>query len=143
MFLKIKNKINDKQKRLVRVIVKYKNGNFSTGTGFFINKEGTLLTCFHVIFGSILREIRNNKVLSSYNAENEHAKIQNYFDDVIQIIEIELFNGEKLTAKLLKFNEIYDIASLKIEGKIKTPFFNIDIKYTTKYDEPVFFCGFQ
>lgn len=143
MSKKINNRINYKRKRIVRVVVRYKNGNFSSGTGFFVSNEGLLLTCFHVVFGNMLKNIRDQKLLSSYDGENEHVKLQNYFDSIIQTIEIEFFDGSKKDAKLLKFSEIYDVASVKVEGNPKTYFLKMDTNSIPEYDKAVFFCGYQ
>ena len=137
------NNIDYKRERLVRVIVRRKNGSYQCGTGFFINKEGRFLTCFHVIFGCELKTLRDRHLFDTYQGNDEHSKLLNYFNDITTSIEVEFLDGRKGSAKLQRFNETYDIASLQIENKIKTKFFDVDTEYLPKYDDSVFFCGFQ
>lgn len=140
---KTKNDIKYIRERLVRVIVRYKNGNVGAGTGFIVSENGVALTCFHVIFGSELKTITNTQEYITVVGENVHDKLQNYFDKFVSSIEIEFLDGTRKKATLKKFNESYDVASLLIDGENKFPNFDLDITYTPEYDTPVFFCGYQ
>jgi len=140
---KTRNQVTYIKKRIVRVIVRYKNGGVSTGTGFLISDHGDLLTCFHVVFGGELRNIRSNQIYITTTGTDEHSKLQNYFTQILNNIEVELPDGTKKQASIKDFNETFDIASVKLDSNDKTLFFQIDTKYSTEYDESTFFCGFQ
>jgi S1-C subfamily serine protease len=140
---KINNDVAFKHKRIVRVIVKYRNGNYGTGTGFFISKEGELLTCFHVAFGNELRAIRANQIFPTIIGPDEHTRLQTYYGTVIDSTEVEFSDGSRKTANLVSFDSKYDVAKLKITENIQTDFFEFDMKYQPILDDPIFFCGYQ
>ncbi|MEI6042556.1 MAG: serine protease [bacterium] len=152
---KIRNDIPYKKERLVRVIVQFRNGSTSAGTGFFINSSGELLTCFHVISAMELRNFRiqksqniNSPTLTNVSSSSlsEHDKIKNSLETSIMRIEVELHDGVRKIATLTKFNETYDVCLLKIEqtdSGNNFPFFELDTSYMPEYDESTFFCGFQ
>ncbi len=137
------NQIAHIRERIVRVIAQYQNGNCATGTGFFISSGGDLLTCFHVVFGSELRNIRTNPVYVSTVGADEHSKLENFFNGVISFIEVEFSNGIKRRAKLKAFDEFHDAVLLELEESFETPFLKLSLDYLPEYDEAVFFCGFQ
>lgn len=138
-----RNEITYIRKRIVRVIVRYQNGGISTGTGSFISNEGDVLTCFHVMFGGELKNVRSNQVYTATLGGDEHTKLQSYFNQMVTVIEVEFPDGTRKKANLKDFNELYDVASIKLEGDTKTSFFKIDTEYLPQYDESAFFCGFQ
>jgi len=136
------NNISYKRKRIVRVICKYKVGD-SFGTGFFIERNDRLLTCFHVVFGKSLREIRKDNDLINIRSTNEHDKLQKFYDNTISTLRIELSDGQKVDAELLDFDEKFDIVLLKINEDKNISFFKLDTNYDLDYDDNVFFCGYQ
>ncbi len=85
------------QERTVSMII---NGS-SVGSGFFIDENGTLVTCFHVI--------------------------EDLFYSSEPSIEIVLSSGARYTLDyVVKFDPAYDLAVLKIDTKsMKTPYFAI------------------
>jgi S1-C subfamily serine protease len=141
-----RNDVLYKRERLARIIVQHRNGNTSVGTGFFINKQGNLLTCFHVISGMELSNLRmiNSNITGS--VDEEHFQLQNYLNQSVINIEIEFMDGTRNRAAVVNFNQFYDVAMLKIDkldSSTEIPFFDIDTDYTPEYDESTFFCGFQ
>ena len=142
---KIRNDVPYKRERLVRIIVQFRNGATSAGTGFFIGSQGETLTCFHVISGT---ELRNLRAMNLKNLGTENIDMKNFLTQSIINIQIELSDGTRKMAELIKFSEALDVAMLKIvktnpEEKIEMPFFEIDSTYMLEYDESTFFCGFQ
>ncbi len=135
------NDILYKKTRIVRVICKYKVGD-SFGTGFFL-KNGKLLTCFHVIFGQELSNIRNNPEFQVISGNDEHANLEKFYKSKISILEVEFSSGEKVEAELIKFDEKFDIAVLKLKNERKVDFFEVDTEGVLDYDDDIFFCGYQ
>jgi len=136
------NDITYKKQRIVRVISIYRNGG-SFGTGFFITRDGKLLSCFHVIVGKGLSQIREDHDLITINGDNEHDKLKEFYKNKIFTLQVELSNGEKIDAELLDFDEKFDIALLKIKEGKNISFFKLDANYDLDYDDDVFFCGYQ
>jgi len=136
------NDISYKRQRIVRVICKYKVGD-SFGTGFFIEENGKLLTCFHVVFGKQLRQIREDSDLSNISGTHEHDKLREFYNNKISTLRVELLDGQKVDAKLLDFDEKFDIALLKINKDKNISFFKLDTNDDLDYDDNVFFCGYQ
>jgi len=136
------NNITYKRQRIVRVMCKYKVGD-GFGTGFFIENSGKLLTCFHVIFGKLLREIRKDSNFINIGGSNEHDKLLEFYKNKISTVQVELFNGENISAELLDFDEKFDIALLKINQDKNISFFKLNTNYDLNYDDKVFFCGYQ
>ena len=142
----IRNNVLYKRERLVRIIVQHRNGSTSVGTGFFIDKQGNLLTCFHVISGTELTNLRMINPNISGGVDEEHFQLQNYLNQSLVNIEIEFIDGTRNRAEVVSFNHFYDVAMLKIyqlDSSTEIPFFDIDTEYTPQYDESTFFCGFQ
>ncbi len=153
---KIKNNVPYKRERLVRVIVQMRNGNTSTGTGFFISKDGEILTCAHVIAGTELRNLEsidfrvtgslvdasessisvsadsNTSNYRDIDNESKHIKFQNYITQSIMTLQIELSNGNRVIAEIKKIDEHLDVAILQI---IKADFEKSEI---TKNGTPFF-----
>lgn len=74
------------QNRTVTVSVKTINGGSGTGSGFFVDSEGTIVTNFHVI-------------------------------DMAEEISVEVNNGAVYPVqKVVDFNNVYDVAILKIDA---------------------------
>ncbi|MFA5778488.1 MAG: serine protease [Candidatus Paceibacterota bacterium] len=133
-----------KKERLLRILVNYRTGKFAAGSGFFINKNGELLTCFHVVFGAELNKLRLLPNFISINIGDEHNKLEQYFKNTILNLEIELPNGIKKGVELKNFNEKYDIAILKLKEPLKNiKYFKIDFEDTPYYGDDIIFCGFQ
>ncbi len=139
------NSIKYKEERTFRIHVYKKDGNFGTGTGFFINKGKTFFTCFHVVFCSELKKIRTISALNSILGNNEHEKLKNYFNEKIGKIEVVSKEGIKYELELVDFNELFDIANLKIkDSNIKlSEIKSLNIKNVDfKQGDKLFFCGF-
>jgi len=134
--------VSYKKNRIVRVAVTYSPNGIAGGTGFFINKKGDLLTCFHVVFGQELRTIRQNNVLSGINGVDEHEKLKNFIKQKLAKIEIELFNNSKIEVELKNFNEKYDIALLSVKNPSNYRFFKLNLKKNIDYGDNVLFGGF-
>lgn len=141
MFNLIKNKIGNKRERIVRVIILYNQGD-SIGTGFFISPVD-VLTCFHVVWGLELRNIRNNPEYQRRQEGDEHTKLEGFLNQKLSKIEIELPDGRKEQCSLKIFDEIHDIAILSVnDSKSKHKFFKLDYNSSISYGDEVMFCGF-
>ncbi|MEI6553303.1 MAG: serine protease [bacterium] len=127
---RIRNDVPHIRERIVRVIVQFRNGSTSVGTGFFIGDKGELLTCLHVITRA---EKRSSQI----------SDIKGYLTNNIMNIQAQLPDGSLEAIDLQKFDEDLDVALLKIRREIETPFFSTTIDYYPEYDESTFFCGFQ
>ena len=138
----MKNNVNYKLKRIVRVVCTYHVGD-SCGTGFFIKNTGELLTCSHVIFGMSLEQVRNHADFKSITGNDEHQRLQQFYNKKIKTLQVELSNGQIVNTDLIKFDEKFDIALLKTQSKSKVNFFELDTKSDLKYDNNLFFCGYQ
>ena len=140
------NDVNYKKKRIVRVIVNFRNGTNSVGTGFFISRSGNLLTCAHVILGLTLTQLRANNTFISTSGATEAEKITNYQRNETISIQVQLPNGVIINADLEKLNADFDIGLLRLTGENpRVDFFEINHSASSKfdYDDNVFFCGFQ
>ena len=116
------NSIKYKKERILRVHVLNNSSGIQTGTGFFIEKGRIFLTCFHVIFGTELKNLRVLPAFISAAGSTEHEKLLNYFKSSITKIEVESQDSTKYELELKDFNESFDIVSLKI----KDPNINTD-----------------
>lgn len=129
-------------KNVVRIIVNYTNGVVSTGTGFFINFQGHLLTCSHVLVGE-LRNLRQDPTFQTVVGNTEQERIQNYCQQSITSVQAQFLSGELLTLDLVEINAGYDIALLKSQtqsNKIRP--LRIDFKAELKPGQAVTFAGF-
>ena len=139
-----KNKdISYKHTRIVRVISHYKNGSYSTGTGFLINENRNILTCWHVVFGEDLKILKGRPEFQKDTSTSEQDKVNKYFLDKISKIEVELFDGRKVGVLLKFYDYYYDFAVLRIPKSVgKLPFFEIE-REKFDYSDEILFCGFQ
>lgn len=135
--------ISYKHDRIVRVISHYKNGNYMTGTGFLINENRNVLTCWHVIFGEELKILKGRPEFQQDTSTSEPGKVSKYFLDKTSKIDVELFDGRKIGALLKSYDYYYDIAVLRIPKSTgKLPFFEIELD-KLDYSDEILFCGFQ
>lgn len=132
-----------KHTRIVRVISHYKNGNYSTGTGFLINENRNILTCWHVVFGEDLKILKKRPEFQQDTSSSESDKVNKHFLDKTSKIEVELFDGRKVEVLLKSYDYYYDLAVLRIPKSVgRLPFFEIEQGKLDYYDE-ILFCGFQ
>jgi len=139
------DRINYKRERVVRILAHFNNGNIGNGSGFFINDSGQLLTCFHVVFGGELKNIRTDQDFTSIVDDNEHLRLQKWFKNKIKKIEVGFPDGSKKELDLQKYDEKFDIALLKLKddrsvNKIK--YCQLDFSTTLKQGDSIFFAGF-
>jgi len=143
--IKISDDIEYKRKCILRIIVEYTNGNIGTGSGFFINNKGNLITCFHVAFGGELRKIRQDQDFISYTDSDEHSKLKTWFNSKIKKISAELNNGSKEELELDNFDEQHDIVLLKLTNKKlfnNIEYCEIDFKTQLNQGDSILFGGF-
>lgn len=139
------DRVSYKRERILRILTHFKNGNVGTGSSFFIDNSGQLLTCFHVVFGEELKNIRTAPDFISIQGNDEHSKLQIWFANQINKVEVELANGSKEAVDLQRFDEKYDIALLKLRNREvvkKVKYCNLDLKTILKQGDLVFFGGF-
>jgi hypothetical protein len=135
--------ITYKHNRIVRVISHYKNGDYSTGTGFLINENRNILTCWHVVFGEDLKILMGKPEFQQDISTPESDKVNKHFLEKTSKIEVELSDGRKVGALLKSYDYYYDLAILRIPKSVgKLPFFEIERGKLDYYDE-ILFCGFQ
>lgn len=138
-------RINYKKKRILRILVYLNNGSIVTGSGFFIDNNGRLLTCFHVVFSKGLKDFRKDQVFISIQGNSEHLRLDTWFRNNISKIEVENYCGIKEELKLEKFDEKYDIVLLKLHSQRSLKdikYCKLDFKATLKQGDLVFFGGF-
>lgn len=138
-----KRDVSYKQKRVVRVIIYFNNGSITTGTGFFVRGDGTLLTCCHIVAGGDLKNIKMQQDFQNIRNLSGHGKYAKYIKNKVSKILIELPNGKKLKANLKGFDHYYDLAVLKIV-KTTTGFNHFVLEHTNSLDfsDEIIFCGF-
>lgn len=127
-----------------RVIINYSSpkGGKSSGSAFFIDRNH-LLTCFHVVFGAELQNLRRNPKYLSLNAKNEHERLELFLKDKQPLIKVELKDGLQVEARLEKFDERYDIALLTIDiGDNKIEKCKLDFRVSLTYGDNIVFGGF-
>lgn len=130
------------KERVYRVIIRYGNGNESSGSGFFVNRE-RFITCFHVLFGGELRNIRSRPDFNVIQQESEHERLKNYLTSQAPSVFIELDDGSRVTAEVEDFNEFYDFAVLKAAtGNKEVNVCKINTKSSITYGDLVSFGGF-
>lgn len=104
------------QERTVAVYVDHE----IVGTGFFIDADGIVVTCFHVIEGVFDLDIKD---------ANIEVRLSN---NVVYDLE-----------KVIKFDYAYDIAVFKINNKgDKVPYFNVITEEPALYSK-VYACGYK
>jgi len=138
-----KKEIGYLYKRIAKVFVKYKNGTISVGTGFFVSENGLLITCWHVIAGGLLRDIKNTDDYKDIINTTESEKIKKYLENHIQKIEIEEHDGTKNKVNLKDYDFVHDLAILKtMKSSGKKLFFEIDVTSKLDYLDDALFVGF-
>lgn len=139
-----KNKdVSYKHDRIVRVISHFKNGNYSVGTGFLINENRNILTCWHVICGMDLKDLRNTPTFLQSIKQTESEKVDDYFKNITAGIDVELPNGTKVSAILKSYDFYYDLAVLRIPKSTgKLPFFELELKDNLDYSDEITFSGY-
>jgi hypothetical protein len=143
MFDILFNKPKYVKDRVYRVVFYQLTGNYSTGSGFFIDKTH-ILTCFHVAFGNMpLGVIRQRPDFLSITGLDEHTKLRNFYNALTSRVEIELQNGKKISAQLENFDEKHDIALLNIDPGFKEiKICKINFNKRIKHGGLVYFGGF-
>jgi S1-C subfamily serine protease len=138
------NEVAYKKSRIVRVIAKRKGNDVkdSHATGFFIAEDGTLLTCFHVVFGQELGQIRTNPRFAAIPGSDEHSRLEEFYARTISALIAELPDGTTVEAELLEFNAHYDVAALKLKDHQRVEFFALAPDDALDYDDGVFFCSY-
>ena len=130
------------KERVYRIIIRYSNGNESSGSGFFVNKK-KFVTCFHVVFGGELRNIRSLPEFNTIQHINEHERLNIFYKNKIPSVFIELDDGSRVTAELNDFSEFYDLVTLKVSVEKKSVnVCKLNIKSIPKYGDSVSFGGF-
>lgn len=132
--------IEYKKARTYRIIITFQNGA-SCGSGFFFKKD-KFLTCFHVVFGTELRNIRLDQSYVDSPGNDEHEKLQNYILNKVQRIEVEI-DGVRHIATLVNFSEGYDTALLHVDTQDrKVAVSKLDFGSNLKHGRQLFFAGF-
>jgi len=135
--------ISYKHERTVRVISRFKNGNSSVGTGFLINENRNILTCWHVICGIDLKDLQNAPEFQQSTKTIESEKVDEYFKNKTSKIEVEPPNGKKMSAILKSYDYYYDLAVLRIpKSSGKLPFFELELNQNLDYSDEIIFCGY-
>lgn len=136
--------ISDKKQKLARIVVRYTIPNaFGCGTGFFIDLNGTLITCFHVGFGGNADLIKQHSAYTSSQG-TEEEKFKAFFTATIASVEAHHDDGTSTSLDLVKFNADFDIAIFHSKnGSIDaSKIFEIDQTYKVQYGEKVEFIGY-
>lgn len=132
-----------KHKRIVRVVAYFNNDTFSTGTGFFINDSGKILTCWHVLFGTDLKVFRISEEFANNNNQSEAEKVDQYYKNKILKIEVEKPDGQVVAANLKGYDYFYDLAVLQIPAEPeKNLYFELEMQERLDYGNEINFCGY-
>ncbi len=130
------------KERVYRVIIRYNNGTESSGSGFFVSKK-KFITCFHVIFGGELRNIRSLPEFSAIQHTSEHERLNIFYTNKTPSVFIELEDGNRITTELDGFSEFYDFAVLKVSiGTKNVNVCKLNMKLVPTYGDSVSFGGF-
>lgn len=130
------------KERVYRVIIRYSNSNESSGSGFFVSKK-KFITCFHVVFGGELRNIRSLPEFNAIQHASEHERLNIFYTNKILSVFIELEDGSIVTAELDDFSEFYDFAVLKVSvGSKSVNVCKLNMKLVPTYGDSVSFGGF-
>ncbi len=137
--------ISDNKSKLARIIVRYKVPNaFGCGTGFFINENGTLITCFHVAFGvNNADTVRQHNIFISTDG-TEETKFRAFFNGVVASVEACYEDGTCTSLQLIHFNADFDIAIFEsMNGSVdKSKVFDTDFDKILEYGDKVEFIGY-
>lgn len=132
-----------KHKRIVRVICHFINKGRTVGTGFLINKGKNILTCWHVVCGTDLKDVLKSELFSKLPKQPKAEKIDTYYRKLAREIEVELYDGTKIAAELDSYDYFYDLAILKVVStKGNLPHFEIETKNTLDYTDEICFPGY-
>lgn len=135
--------ISHKHDRIVRIISHFKNGEFSVGTGFLINDNRNVLTCWHVICGVDLKILQQTPEFQQSPKATEEEKVDEYFRNKTSSIEVELPSGKKISAILKSYDFYYDLAIIRIPKAIeRLPFFKLELNQSLDYSDEIIFCGY-
>lgn len=139
-----KNKdVSYKHDRIVRVISRFKDGSYMVGTGFIVNGNRNILTCWHVICGLDLKNLRDKQEFAQSIKSTELEKVVDYFNNTTSVIEVELPNGTKVGATLESYDYYYDLAILRLPKSCgKLPFFELDLQNILDYSDDINFAGY-
>lgn len=128
--------------RVYRVIIRYGNGTESSGSGFFVSKK-KFVTCFHVVCGGELRNIRGLPEFSAIQHTSEHERLNIFYSNKTPSVFIELEDGSRVTAELEDFSEFYDFAILKVSIENKSVnVCKLNMKSIPTYGDLVSFGGY-
>ena len=127
-----------------RFIVHHPGGRLTAGSGFFIDCDGTFLTCFHVAFGRSLNLIRHSDDYLGVPGRDELSKLLNFYESSISKTEVKLSNGARHPVGLQKFDAERDIAVFKLIERNRSDFCvcDMDWNYSFNFGDRVFFGGF-
>lgn len=131
-----------KNERIVRIAAFFNNNSFSTGTGFFVNSTGKILTCWHVLFGTDLKVFKQSEEFLQNTAGSEAEKVEAHYKSKIVKIEIQLPNGTTRQANLVNFDHFYDLAILQVNEETDLPFFELETETGLDFMDEVNFCGY-
>lgn len=104
--------------------------NIKSGTGFFVNDKGTIITNWHVVINQTLK-VENNQISSKFS-------IVNFKNDTIPV-DIAIDISKELVVNETRF---WDYLILKPQIEIKTNFLKVG-DFNNAYDgASVYTCGF-
>ncbi|MBI4322702.1 MAG: trypsin-like peptidase domain-containing protein [Candidatus Omnitrophica bacterium] len=126
-----------------RFVAYHPSGRWSAGSGFFLNKKGDFLTCFHVAFGRELRHLRISPDFKQVSGVNEHSQLDAFYKTLGFIPKVELSSGSFYDAKLSDFDEKLDVALFKVDADAsKFKVCKIDWRSRLDYGDRICFGGF-
>lgn len=129
--------------RIVRVFSHLNNGLVTGGSGFFVSENGYLLTCCHVVFGILLRDLRKDPEFQKIDGSTELEKIEKYKQSRIQKIEVMMSGGSREKVMLKSYDYYYDVAILKtMKSSGKKLYFELEVNDDLDYLDDVIFCGY-
>jgi S1-C subfamily serine protease len=142
-FVSTNKEVIYKHERTVRIAVYFQDGSFSTGTGFFVNESGRILTCWHVMVGMDLKVFRQTDEVLKTTENTEAEKVDAFYKNKIAKIEVEKPDGNKVPATLETYDYFYDLAVLEIKSESeKYPYFELEPEVAPDYGDEVNFCGY-
>jgi len=141
--MSIDNGIAYKKENIARIIINNTNGTYGVGTAFPIGDSRKYLSCFHVVFGKPINEIRNDSNFAALDGNNEDEKLLAYQKANTKGIQLQLPNGMLINALLEKFNAQYDAATVTVTGKGRKQSLELDTSSVINIGDQLFFCGYQ